>query len=157
MAIAGVPSKIGATRGVAAARGRPGGGHDQRGDEGGLGLRVTPTDFPNLPFSDHRHCLVARQRSSRRSARAPLEGEAGEARGVGRVRLGALEAAVLEAASLERVEQRQGWPAATRTAQQFFQWRPVASMAIRPAGRAGALARVLTEPDQPHECAPGRG
>src|SRR5829696_10536234 len=39
---------------------------EQLGDEAGLGSHVTSADVPKLPFPDHRHRLIARQRSSRR-------------------------------------------------------------------------------------------
>ena len=39
---------------------------EQFSDERCLGLDVTAADVPNLPFPDHRHRLVAGQRSSRR-------------------------------------------------------------------------------------------
>ena len=37
----------------------------QARDEGGLSPHVTPANVPNLSLSDHRHPLVASQRSSR--------------------------------------------------------------------------------------------
>ncbi len=50
------------------------GGHlEQLGDEGGLGPHVAPADAPNLPLPDHRHRLVAGQRSSRRVEAAEAE------------------------------------------------------------------------------------
>src|SRR3954454_5953423 len=54
---------------VPSAKGRDdvSGGHlEQPGDELCLGPDVAATDVPNLPFPDHRHRLVARQRSSGR-------------------------------------------------------------------------------------------
>src|SRR3954453_8795844 len=39
---------------------------EQRGDEFRLGLDVVTPDLPNLPLPDHRHRLIARQRSPRR-------------------------------------------------------------------------------------------
>ena len=39
---------------------------EQLGDEAGLGSHVSSADVPKLPFPDHRHRLIARQRSSRR-------------------------------------------------------------------------------------------
>src|ERR687898_3457586 len=38
---------------------------EQLGDEAGLGSHVSSADVPKLPFPDHRHRLIARQRSSR--------------------------------------------------------------------------------------------
>ena len=38
---------------------------EQARHEGGLSAHVTPTNVPNLPLSDHRHCLIASQCSSR--------------------------------------------------------------------------------------------
>src|SRR5215213_9396270 len=37
---------------------------EQAGNKGGLSRHVTPANVPNLSFSDHRHSLVAGQRSS---------------------------------------------------------------------------------------------
>ena len=37
---------------------------EQARHEGGLSRHVTPANVPNLPLSDHRHSLVAGQRSS---------------------------------------------------------------------------------------------
>src|SRR5215218_9301893 len=39
---------------------------EQLDDKAGLGSHVTSADVPKLPFPDHRHRLIARQRSSRR-------------------------------------------------------------------------------------------
>src|SRR3954464_3758007 len=46
---------------------RPRSGRDpkQAGNKGGLSPYITPANVPNLPLSDHRHPLVAGQRSSR--------------------------------------------------------------------------------------------
>lgn len=41
-------------------RPRSGGDSEQTGDEGGLSMHVALTNVPNLPLSDHRHCLVGR-------------------------------------------------------------------------------------------------
>src|SRR3954451_21377561 len=38
---------------------------EQASNEGGLSPYVPPANVPNLPLSDHRHPLVASQRSSR--------------------------------------------------------------------------------------------
>src|SRR5215204_7627623 len=48
-------------------RPRSGSGCDpeQARHEGGLSPHLAPTNVPNLPLSDHPHCLVACQRSSR--------------------------------------------------------------------------------------------
>ena len=45
---------------------KPGSGRnpEQARDEGGLSPHVAPVNTPNLPLSDHRHSLVAGQRSS---------------------------------------------------------------------------------------------
>src|SRR3954463_7890105 len=45
---------------------RPRSGRDpkQAGNKGGLSPHITPANVPNLPLSDHRHPLVAGQRSS---------------------------------------------------------------------------------------------
>ena len=51
---------------MAAADGRSGGDLEQLGDEAGLRPNVAPADVPDLPLPDHRHRLVAGQRSSRR-------------------------------------------------------------------------------------------
>jgi hypothetical protein len=46
---------------------------EQLGDDAGLGSHVTSADVPKLPFPDHRHRLIARQRSSRRPEAAEAE------------------------------------------------------------------------------------
>src|SRR5690348_11552901 len=46
---------------------------EQPGDKSCLGFDVVAADLPNLPLPDHRHCLVARQRSSRRPEAAKAE------------------------------------------------------------------------------------
>ena len=48
------------------ARPRSGRDPEQARDEGSLSAHVAPANVPNLPLSDHRHSLVAGQRSSRR-------------------------------------------------------------------------------------------
>ena len=58
---------------MAAADGRSGGDPEQVGDEAGLGSHVASADVPNLPLPDHRHRLVASQRSSRRPEAAEAE------------------------------------------------------------------------------------
>ena len=47
------------------ARPRSGRDLEQTGDKGGLSPRIAPANVPNLSLSDHRHPLVASQRSSR--------------------------------------------------------------------------------------------
>ena len=46
------------------ARPRSGRDPEQAGNKGGLSVHVAPANVPNLSLSDHRHCLVASQRSS---------------------------------------------------------------------------------------------
>ena len=41
-------------------------------------LHVSAADLPNLPLSDHRHCLEARQCSSRRPEAAIAEPRTGQ-------------------------------------------------------------------------------
>ena len=50
-----------------------GGDVEQLGDEAGLGPDVLSANPPNLPLPDHRHHLVARQRSSRRPETAKAQ------------------------------------------------------------------------------------
>src|SRR5215217_8171200 len=58
---------------MAAADDRSGGDLEQLGDEAGLRPHVASADAPNLPLPDHRHRLVARQRSSGRVETAEAE------------------------------------------------------------------------------------
>src|SRR5215212_8951184 len=46
---------------------------EQLDDKAGLGSHVTSADVPKLPFPDHRHRLMARQRSSRRPGAVEAE------------------------------------------------------------------------------------
>jgi alkanesulfonate monooxygenase SsuD/methylene tetrahydromethanopterin reductase-like flavin-dependent oxidoreductase (luciferase family) len=58
---------------------KSGGNPEQLDDEGRVCPHVTAVDLPNLPLSDHRHCLEARQYSSRRPEAAKAEPRTGQA------------------------------------------------------------------------------
>src|SRR4051794_11396525 len=61
----GSVAKLGAGRESGVAGSRSGRDPKQGGDEGGLSPHIASANVPNLPLSDHPHCLVPGQRSSR--------------------------------------------------------------------------------------------